>query len=209
LLSNADLAYVRFDKGQNVQPGQEYTAYRPVYKDEREVGEKGHLVRIQGTLLIRSFDPKKSIARAIVTETLDPIERGMPVTLMDRRFDLVPPLANTQNVTAHIIGSVQPRTLLSYGNVVFLDVGEGHGIMPGNRFFVIRRGDLWQDVLSRPADQMGNIVPIPRYNKADLPTEVVAELRVVKVRKHVTIALITRSDTDVFQGDTVEMRVGY
>jgi hypothetical protein len=29
------------------------------------------------------------------------------------------------------------------------------------------------------------------------------------VRKHITIALITRSDTDVFQGDTVEMRVGY
>jgi hypothetical protein len=56
---------------------------------------------------------------------------------------------------------------------------------------------------------MGNIMPIPRYKREDMPKEVVAELRVVKVRKKVTIALITRSDTDVFQGDTVEMRVGY
>jgi hypothetical protein len=56
---------------------------------------------------------------------------------------------------------------------------------------------------------MGNIVPIPRYNKEDLPKEVVAELRVVKVRKRVTIALITRSDTDLFHGDTAEMRVGF
>jgi hypothetical protein len=74
---------------------------------------------------------------------------------------------------------------------------------------VVRKGDNWLDVLSRSPDQMGNIVPIPRYNKEDLPKEVIAELRVVKVRKRVTIALITRSDTDLFHGDTAEMRVGF
>jgi hypothetical protein len=93
--------------------------------------------------------------------------------------------------------------------VVFLDVGEGHGVKPGNRFFVIRQGDNWLDVLDRPAQEMGNIVAIPKYAKGELPKEVVAELRVVKVRKKVTVALITRSDTDVFQGDLVEMRAGY
>jgi hypothetical protein len=209
LLSASDLVYVRFKPGQHVQAGQQYTVYRPVHARERETAEKGNLVRIQGTLLIRSFDAKKNMARALITETIDPIERGMPVTLMDRRFDLAPPRPNTTNVVAHIVASVQPRTLLAYGNVVFLDVGQGKGIVPGNRFFVVRRGDNWLDVLSRPAEQMGNIVPIPKYNKADLPVEVVAELRVVKVRKKVTIALITRSDTDIFQGDTVEMRVGF
>jgi hypothetical protein len=209
LLSASDLVYVRFGAGQHVQPGQQYTVYRPIYRWEREPDEKGNLVRIQGTVLIRSYDVKRSMARALITETIDPIERGMPVTLMDRRFDLAPPRPNGSNVVAHIIGSVQPRKLLAYGNVVFLDVGRGKGIVPGNRFFVVRRGDNWLDVLSRPPDQMGNIMPIPRYDKADLPKEVVAELRVVKVRKRVTIALITRSDTDVFQGDTVEMRVGF
>ena len=209
LLANSDLVYIKFAKGQSVREGQIYTAYRPVYKMEREVGERGKLVRIQGTLLIRSYDADKSVARATITETIDPIERGMPVTLMERRFDIAPPKPNAKNVVAHIIGSVQPRRMLAYGNVVFLDVGQGHGIQPGNRFFVIRRGDNWLDVLSRPADQMGNIMPIPRYKRDDMPKEVVAEMRVVKVRKKVTIALITRSDTDVFQGDTVEMRVGY
>jgi len=209
LLSASDLVYVHFKAGQNVQPGQQYTVYRPVYAEEREKIEKGKLVRIQGTVLVRSYDAKRGMARALITETIDPIERGMPVILMDRRFDLAPPRPNQTNVVAHIIASVQPRTLLAYGNVVFLDVGEGKGIVPGNRFFVVRRGDNWQDVLSRPADQMGNIVPIPKYKKEDLPVEVVAELRVVKVRKKVTIALITRSDTDVFQGDRVEMRVGF
>jgi hypothetical protein len=209
LLSNSDIVYVHFKPGQKVLPGQQYTVFRAIYKWEREPREKGQLVRIHGTVLVHSFDPKKSMARGVISEASDPIERGMLVTLTDRRFDLVPPKPNTQNVVAHVIAAVQPRTLLSFGNVVFIDVGEGHGIVPGNRFFVVRRGDNWLDVLSRSPDQMGNIVPIPRYNKDDLPKEVVAELRVLKVRRHVTIALITRSDTDVFHGDTVEMRVGF
>jgi hypothetical protein len=209
LLSDSDLLYVRFDKGARVSVGQQYTVYRPVHKWEREIGEHGHLVRIQGTVLIRSFDPVRSMARAVITETIDPIERGMPVTLMERRFILAPPRPNQAHVLAHIIGSVQPRTLLAYGNVVFLDVGQGQGIVPGNRFFVIRRGDDWLEVLDRPAEQMGNIMAIPRYRKSDLPKEVVAEMRVVHVRKNVTIAVITRSDTDVFQGETVEMAVGF
>jgi hypothetical protein len=159
--------------------------------------------------LVESYDSQKSVARGIITETLDPIERGMDVTLMDRRFDLVPPAKNEANVSGRIIASVQPRQLLSFGNVVFIDVGEGHGIKPGNRFFVMRQGDDWLDMNRRPPEEMGNIVPVPKYERGILPHEAVAELRVVKVRKTVTIALITSSETDVLQGDHVEMRVGF
>jgi hypothetical protein len=209
LLSDSDLIYVRFDAKQKVEVGQQYTVYRPVHKWERERGERGKLVRIQGTVLIRSFDAQRGLARAVITETIDPIERGMPVTLMERRFILAPPKPNQTNVVAHIIGSSQARTLLAFGNVVFLDVGAGHGIQPGNRFFVVRRGDNWLDVLQRPAMEMGNIVPVPKYDRNEMPKEVVAEMRVINVRRKIVIAVITRSDTDVFQGETVEMRVGY
>lgn len=209
LLSNSDIVYVRFHKGQHVEVGQVYTIYRPVRKWERADGERGNLVRIQGTVLINSFDAQKSMARATVTETIDPIERGMPVTLMERRFILEPARPNRSNVVARIIASTQPHSLLAYGDVVFLDVGDDKGIVPGNRFFVVRQGDDWQEVLTRDAQQMGNLMPIPRYEPTDLPKEVVAELRVVKVRKKVVIAVITRSTTDVFQGDKVEMRVGF
>ncbi|HKU41320.1 MAG TPA: LysM domain-containing protein [Polyangiales bacterium] len=209
LLANSDQVYVQFKPGTQVKIGGQYTIFRKINKWERDPGEKGTLVRIVGTILLRSYDGSKGIARGTITESLDPIERGMDVAWMDRRFDLVPPQKNEKNVTAHIIASVQPRQLLSYGNVVFIDVGEGHGIKPGNRFFVVRQGDNWLDVLDRPAKDMGNIIDVPNYQRDKLPVEVVAELRVVKVRKKVTIALITRSDTDVFQGDKVEMRAGY
>ena len=209
LLSNSDQVYVQFKPGSKVTPNGQYTIFRTIHKWERDPGEKGTLVRIVGTILLRGYDPSKGVARGTITEALDPVERGMDVALMDRRFDLVPPQKNERNIKAQIIASVQPRQLLSYGNVVFINVGEGHGIKPGNRFFVVRQGDNWLDVLDRPAKEMGNIIEVPPYEPERLPIEVVAEMRVVKVRKNVTIALITRSDTDVFQGEKVEMRAGY
>jgi hypothetical protein len=209
LLGDSDLVYVRFKKGDEVPIGKQFTVYRQVNKWEREFGERGHLVRLQGTVLVRSYDPQTATARAVIIETLEPMERGMGVTAMDRRFILAQPQPNQSNVVAHIIGSTQPRQMLSYGNVVFLDIGEGNGIVPGNRFFAVRRGDNWLEVLERPADAMGNLTSIPKYQPSKLPKEVVAELRVVKVRKRITIAVITRSDTDIFQGEQVEMRVGF
>jgi hypothetical protein len=209
LLSDSDVVYVRFHKGQKVTVGQAYTVYHPVRNEDRETDAIGHLVRIQGTVLVSSYDQTKGVARGVITETIDPIERGMPVTFMERRFILEPARPNRVNVVARIIGSSQPRTLLAYGDLVFLNVGKDKGVVPGNRFFVVRRGDNWQEMLTRSADQMGNIVPVPEYNKDNLPKEVVAEMRVVHVRKKITIAVITRSNTDLAHGDQVEMRVGY
>jgi hypothetical protein len=56
---------------------------------------------------------------------------------------------------------------------------------------------------------MGNLTEVPEYDQDALPKEVIAELRVVKVRKKTTVAIVTRSDTDIFLGDTAELRPGF
>jgi hypothetical protein len=209
LLSPSDGVYIKFRNDQDVKPGDAYTIFRPIKKSERDEAETGELVRIMGIAVVRSYERDKRVARALVTESIEPIERGVFVAKMDRRFDLVAPKRNSANVIAHVIASVQPRRLLSYGNVVFLDVGQGHGIEPGNRFFIVRRGDDWLGGLQAEATDLGNITEVPPYNPDEMPKEVVAELRVLKVRKTTTIALITRSDTDLKVGDLAEMRVGF
>lgn len=208
-LADSDVVYVRFNKGQKVEVGQTYTVFRPVARWDRELGEHGKLIKIQGSVLVTSFDAEKSVARATIVETIDPIERGMSVIKMDRRFIVEPAQPNRSNVSAKIIGSTEARRLLAQGNVVFLNVGRDKGIVPGNRFFVVRQGDEWQESMSGDAKEMGSIVPLTKYDRSELPKEVVAELRVIGVRKKVTIAVITRSNVDVFQNEKVEMRVGY
>lgn len=209
LLSVSDQVYVQFKEGQSVRAGQQYTLFREVKEKERHPAEKGKLVRILGSVLIRSYDPKQRLARGVITEALDPIERGLFAALMDRRFDLVAPKRNERNVRARIVASITPYELISYGEIVFLDVGQGHGVKPGNRFFVVRKGDDWAEHMYASAEEMGNITPVPSYDEEPLPKEVVAELRVLKVRKHTTIAVITRSDTDLKFGEVVEMRAGF
>jgi hypothetical protein len=209
LLSPTDQAYLKFGADQDVRPGQSYTVYREMQGWERNEHEQGKLIRILGTIVVRSYDKEKRVARGIVTEATDPIERGLFVAKLDRRFDLVAPKPNAANLIAHVIAAVQPYTLLAFGNVIFLDVGEGHGIQPGNRFFVVRRGDNWLEGIQAEATELGNIVEIPKYDPSVLPKEVVAELRVIKVRKNTTIAVVTRSDTDLAIGDVAEMRVGF
>ncbi|MFI5305856.1 MAG: LysM peptidoglycan-binding domain-containing protein [Polyangiales bacterium] len=209
LLSPSDQVYVKFGSDQDAQAGQSYTVFRTMKNAERMPHEKGTLVKILGTVVVRSYDPEKHVARGVVTEGLDPIERGLFVAKMDRRFDFVAPKPNRSNVVAHIIASVEPRELVSFGNVVFLDVGEGHGIEVGNRFFVVRRGDDWLQTLTGTPVGMGNVVEVPKYDPSALPKEVIAELRVLKVRKNTTVALVTRSDLDLAMGDTAEMRTGF
>ncbi len=209
LLSSSDQVYVKFRNDTDVKAGQAYSMFRPIHDWERNEGEKGQLVRILGTVAIRSYDRDKRIARGVVTETLEPIERGIFVAKVDRRFDLIAPKRNESNVAARVVATVHPLVLMGFGQVVFLDVGQGHGIQPGNRFFIVRRGDAWYSTLkAEPLDQ-GNIVDVPKYNESELPKEVIAELRVLKVRRNSTIALITRSDLDVRIGDVAEMRVGF
>jgi hypothetical protein len=209
MLSPSDQVYVKFGSNQDAAAGQSYTIFRKMKPSERLKGEKGTLVKILGTVVVRSYDPEKHVARGVLTEGLDPIERGLFVAKMDRRFDFVAPKPNRANVVAHIIASVEPRELMSFGNVVFLDVGEGHGIEAGNRFFVVRRGDAWLSSLGADPVDLGNIVTVPKYDPSVLPKEVMAELRVLKVRKTTTIALVTRSDLDLALGDTAEMRTGF
>lgn len=209
MLSNSDQVYIRFKQDHDVRAGQQYAIFRDIQEWERDPEEEGKLVRIFGTVVIRSYDREKRVARAVITETLDPIERGYYVANIDRRFELVEPKRNTANVVAHVIASVRPRSLLSYDNVVFLDVGQGKGIEPGNRFFVVRRGDDWMRNLEADPEELGNLTPVPEYDESALPKEVIAELRVVKVRKNTTIALVVRSDTDIFLGDTAELRPGF
>jgi hypothetical protein len=88
--------------------------------------------------------------------------------------------------------------------------GDKKGVVPGNRFFVVRRGDDWRKHLTLREDLSGAERPDPNpIDDEKLPWEVVAELLVLYVRPQSCTALITASTVQVEPGDKVEMREGY
>ena len=199
LLSNWDEVYVEFDEPNQVAVGGEYAVFRQVRSVQRgEDGEEaGSIVEILGTVKVRSYDRDRNVARAVITETMQPIERGHRVSRIERTFTVTPPVRNDRDVVATVLASLAPIENFADQQIVYLDKGGQDGLRLGNRFFVVRRGDQYQR--SRDEDDL----------RPGLPYEVIAELRVVGLRRHSATTLVIRSTYEIRSGDRAEMRRGY
>ncbi len=214
ILTDHDDVYLRISSAHDLKVGQELTIYRPV----RSIGG-GKLIGIQGTARVNQWNPKDRIARAIITEAIDTIERGARVGPVTRRFEVVPPARNEKDLTASILTSVQPHGLFGQNQIVFIDKGDEAGVKPGNRLFVIRKGDAWHAsqttgtsakriALEDDSPAATEDVPKPR-DASRLPEEVLAELRVINVRKQTAMCIVTNSRKEVEAGDKAFARKGF
>lgn len=208
LLSNYDDCYVKFDKDVDVAPGQELTVFQEVNKKERGKLEEGTLVRLFGTVRVHSYDREKRLAKARITDAIDPIERGYRVGAVVRRFSMGDARRNDKNVEAKVVATLRPRELLAEQQLIFVDVGAEQGVAVGNRFFLLEKGDRWRREIPARPERMGASAD-PDADPDELPEEIVAEARVVDVRRNTSALLVTRSIREVTIGERAEMRAGY
>ncbi len=222
MLSPTDEVYLKF-KSIEPKPNQELTLFlrqpkKTVAPPANEQGPApaisnrggGEVVRVMGAIRIKDFDADKKVARAIITEALEPIERGFEVTDVPRRLALVPPRKNDKDLKGHIVSSSRGLGQLGKEQVVFLDVGSNEGVAVGNRFQVTRQGDPWRKTLKQKEERFGALVPETNPIRAeDLPVEAVGELHVLYVRPETSTALIVGSAAELNPGDHVEMKAGY
>jgi hypothetical protein len=215
-LSDPDEIYLTMRPGHSVKLGQELTIFRP-----EKTAASGAIVQILGTARVDQYDPRERLARARIVETLDVIERGADVGPLERRFQIVPPRRNEAEVQAHVLASVHQHEFYGQNSVVFIDKGEAAGLKPGNRLFILRRGDSWRQSLVTPAagyrvspdDERPmppmEMTPGPRRDEKAYPDEVVGELRVLSVRKDSAVCLVSQSSQEIELYDLAVSRKGY
>ena len=215
-LSDLDEIYIHIDKGHEVHVGQELTIFRPLH-----MAANGTIVQIAGTARINSWDSQHRVARAQVVESLNVIERGSKVGPITRRFDIVPPRRNEGEVTAQVLASLHPHEFFGQNQIVFINAGEQKGVKVGNRFFVVRKGDAWRNSMIYPhaGDRVSpdDETPMPpmegtpgsRSDEQHYPDEIVAEMRVVDVKKETATCLVTNSRLEIETGDVAVAHKGY
>ncbi|HEY5148067.1 MAG TPA: LysM peptidoglycan-binding domain-containing protein, partial [Polyangiaceae bacterium] len=128
---------------------------------------------------------------------------------------------NETDVQAHVLASLHPNELFGQNQVVFIDKGDTAGLKPGNRLFIVRRGDAWRRSLvtpgagyrvsaddERPMPPMEN-TPGARREEEKYPDEVVAELRVLAVKKESAVCLVTQARLEIELNDLAVARKGY
>jgi len=219
LLTEGNEVYLKMSKDQDIRQGQEFT----VFAAERtaEAGSaRGEVINIKGTVKITGWDPKTKVARAQITESLDVLQRGDLIGPVGRRFDVVPPVRNQKEIWGQLSGENNPRELIGQNQVVFVDKGSDDGLRPGNRLFVVRKGDPWVQGLgmgtkaaaSRVRYRLRTTDEQPQKQDNDTskyPQEVIGEVRVLRTRPHSSTCLVTQSDYELEPGDTFVARRGY
>jgi hypothetical protein len=216
LLSDGNHVYMTMRPGVDLKPGQTLTIFTPVRPPEDVPGARkppGEIVSVKGTIKIDQFNPKTRIARGEVVESLDVIERGYKVGPVGRQFDVVPPKAGTKNVQARVLSSLYPHNILGQNQVTFLDRGSEDGLETGTRMFVLRQGDSWRDSLNVGNTMLKSRMKIDSAKSAEsehtpldgdtkqFPSEVVAELRVLRTEKYSALAIVIESRRELEPGD--------
>jgi hypothetical protein len=222
MFSPTDEVYLKFKDDAQLPEGRELLVFRRMKRSEvspkagyytnriYHADEGGEIVRVLGALRVQHVDPDKRIARAVVTEAMDPIERGFEVADVPRTLADVPPKPSTRKVEAQIVAATRELGTLGENQLVFINAGKNQGVEVGNRFLVVRQGDPWRQNLHTNERLSGEVRPERKPLPSDaFPWEVVGELRTLYVRADSSTALITDSLVELNPGDRVELREGY
>jgi hypothetical protein len=220
MFSPSDVVYLKFKKGQRVAEGKQAIVFIRNHRAELSpyggdiriysAGDGGEVVRVLGSLRIDSYDADKRIARAVITEARDPIERGFEVADVPPTLSDVPPKVSSKKVAARIVAATYPLGTLGENQMVFINAGSKQGVEVGNRFLVLRQGDPWRQHLTLKEHWSGEDRP-ERHPLSDdkYPWEIVGEVRALYVRPDSSTGLITDSLIELNPGDRVELREGY
>jgi hypothetical protein len=216
MLAEGNHVVLLFRPGVTVSKGQELTVFDSVRLPEHVEGARtppGRIVAVRGTVKVLEFDPDTRMAKAVLTESIDVIERGAKIGPVGRRFDVVPPLKTNAKVATRVLTSIYPNVYIARDQVAFLDKGSDDGMAPGMRLFVVRRGDTWRDGLTShsPFEKTRMLISSSRQAAAEetptdgdertFPVDTVAELRVLRTEKYSSIAIVTQSKREVVSGD--------
>jgi hypothetical protein len=138
-----------------------------------------------------------------------------------RRFDVIPPRSNTVDLKGRVLTSIYPHVYMGQHQIAFIDRGSEDGLVPGNRLFVVRRGDTWRRSLKYTTrmgrDRLRQDVPenveyeaTPLEGKDnEFPEEIVGELRVLRTEKYSSVTVVTEAQREIVSGDRVIARKGY
>lgn len=222
LLAEGNHVYLTLRPGVTVQPGQTLTIFVPLREAEGTSGARkppGEIVSVKGTVQVDQFNPRTRVARANIVEALDAIERGARVGPVGRTFDVVAPKPATKEVAAHVLTSFYPRQLHAQHQLIFLDHGSEDGLEPGTRMFVLARGDVWRHSLKVGTGMLKDRIRLETSkvevertptngDDEQFPSEVIAELRVLRTEKYSAVALVLESRRELSAGDVASSFAG-
>jgi hypothetical protein len=203
LLAYPDEAYVEFQANAPLDVGGRYTVYKPIRRVNHPVTHEyvGELVQIFGEVEVLGVTPAHVAKVKIVevNEGIDGIERGYRVGPLKRAYNWPDPVPSKADQVGVVVTQLRPYDLVGAWQIAFIDRGKRDGVVVGNRFAIVRRGDGYEERLTNtgPTDD------------SRFPREDFGELIVLETRDKLSTCLVLRTLKELHIGDRVEAHKGY
>jgi LysM repeat protein len=192
LLGEGDIVYTNVGSSNGVQSGDLFTVFRtskPV--SHPFTGRRiGYRVAIFGEIeIVDVLGEKMSTAR--ITKSYREITRGARIRPHEAFVNEVAIKKGTQAANGLIVASLNEVEVIGQGNIVYIDLGTDHSIVPGNSFSIYTLPRTVRDPDS------GKDVTIPPSKKG--------KLVVLNVEQNTSTGLIIDSARPIEVGDLVSL----
>ena len=171
---------------EQTDPGLRYQLFRVRHRVEHpETGEMmGYFIEILGQARVTEVYSESSVAT--VTDAFSEIEAGDRVTPFQAEPRAFTPVPAQDGIEGVILAQQLYRLESAGGDLVLLDQGRSHGVVPGNQFVIFREGKRVPNPLASGTVQM--------------PDDEIGSLFVLRTGERTSLALVTNSTAELSAG---------
>jgi hypothetical protein len=192
IFMETDIVYIDIGENQGVIPGQEFWINRPdeiVYRYGSLLDQAGRIYMTQALARVVCVQEQSSIVEIVrscsdvqVGDLLLPFE-PLPIPLVRRTRPYTSCEPGSGKLLGHILQTKDRVVPIGDKTIVFLDVGDGEGIAPGDFFTVFRTRGQAKGVRT-----------------------ILGEVAVLKTQPHTAVAVVTLTNDAMFAGDEIELK---
>ena len=183
-----DIVYTDLGSKRGVKGGEKFSVFRKDGNVSHPVSNEILGTKITPLGMIQLTDIEKNASRAIIIKTNQEITPGsylLPAR-NDKRREISLKMSS-KDMKGYIVDSYSGISILSTGDIVYIDLGSAHGAEPGNMLYVVR--DVTIDGSS-----------ITGYTEK-LPQELLGALVILETGKKTSTALVVKSIDAIYRGD--------
>ena len=217
MMATLDTVYMDYPKEHPPIPGERLVVYTPqdVVRDIKRRKVLGYVVEIVGEIDVDSVAEKA--AEGTVAFALNPLERGYKVGPLQRRYHSVSPAPAARTSHGRVIATLtstgplydleitkgrkrktrrgmEHDVLAGEEHWLITDLGSNDGVVVGNVFEVVRKGDAYT---------RKRIFNVP-YEEG-WPRRVIGTILVVDVQPETSLGFVTWSEREIERGEHVEL----
>jgi hypothetical protein len=184
IFSKTDHAYALFDETMNLLPGDKFSVYSSGGKIKQSNSDReGYQYSIVGHIkLIRKIRNKWEVEFLEVSGTP---QRGDRITTYTPKIEKITKTYSSRLIEAGILSSYHVnQSIISFGDVVYLDRGRADGVEMGNVFEVFGFKDR-----------------ATQKNVTDQPSYKLGELTIITLTDNFATAIVSDSNRDFYAGD--------